>query len=202
MSSLGRVLCSVLYIALLVIPGLVYAADAKDNLHKITLSIKNLQGDFTQFEYDERGRPLRVLQGKFKMTNKLQLWWQVAPPYAQTVISNGTHTMIYDDDLQQLIVRALDTENLPPFFFMASNPQLLDQMTIDQPDPEDPTFFLSDSNTDIFVRFNRRLPVEISWENELNQKIMINFSRVTKNRRLAKKIFDFKPPPGTSIITD
>lgn len=175
---------------------------AKNNLYKISSAIKNLQGDFTQFEYDEKGRPLRVLEGKFKMTDKLQLWWQVDPPYAQTIISNGTHTMIYDNDLQQLIVRTLDRDNLPPFFFITSNPQILDAMSIVQPDLEQPTFFVSDSNIDIFVQFDKKLPAEISWENELNQRITIHLDKLSKNRRIAKKVFNFKPPPGTSIITE
>ncbi len=192
----------VLLTILLAIPHSIYAASAQDNLSKIAGTIKNLQGDFIQFEYDERGRPLKVLEGEFKMTDQLKLWWQVNPPYAQTIISNGTHTMIYDDDLQQLIIRDLDRDNLPPFFFMANNPQLLDTMDIAQPDADQPTFFLSDSNAEIFIYFEKNLPVEISWTNELSQRITIRFDNLRKNRRIATRVFSFKPPPGTSILVE
>ena len=192
----------VLLTILLAIPHSIYAASAQDNLSKIASTIKNLQGDFIQFEYDERGRPLKVLEGEFKMTDQLKLWWQVNPPYAQTIISNGTHTMIYDDDLQQLIVRDLDRDNLPPFFFMANNPRLLDAMDIAQPDADQSTFFLSDSNVEIFIHFEKNLPVEISWTNELSQRITIRFDNLRKNRRIATRVFNFKPPLGTSILVE
>lgn len=201
-SRIKGILAVAFIMALIASPNSGLAAEGKDNLIKIATAIRSLQGDFTQFEYDERGRPLRVSEGEFKMTDKMQLWWEVDPPYKQTIISNGTHSMIYDHDLQQLIIRNLDIDNLPPFFFLANNPQLLDTMEVAQPDASEPTFFLSDGAIEIFARFEKKVPVEISWENQLNQRISIQLKNLVRNRRIATRTFDFTPPEGTDIITD
>lgn len=175
---------------------------AKINLTKLLGNIKRLQGDFTQFEYDERGRPLRTLQGKFKLADKTKLRWEVNPPYSQTIISNGTHVLVYDEDLRQLLIRTLDVDQLPPFFFLANNPQILETMDVEQPDSTQPTFILSDGDSEILVYFENNLPFEISWSNELKQRITIQFAKLQKNRRIRASEFSFTPPPDTDIIID
>ena len=195
-----------LVIPLLVITPLAHAADnqARNNLEDILSSIKSLRGDFTQHEYNSNGNTLRILSGKFRMTRPLLLRWEVDPPFAQTIISNGTNILIYDEELRQLIIRPLDKNNLPPFFFLGGNKEILDAMDISQPDTNAPIFFLSDEqySQGISVYFRNNIPREINWDTELNQKIVMKFSNIKKNWRNAHSQFNLVPPPGTDIIVE
>ena len=171
-------------------------------LTKILNNIRTLQGEFIQYEYDERGRPQRVLEGKFMMANKINLRWEVEPPYSQLIISNEENILIYDADLRQLLIRDLEKDKLPHFFFLANNPEALKYLTISRPDLKEKTFILSDDNLDILVHFRRNLPAEISWINEFGHKITIQFNRLRRNRNIEANNFQFEPPPGTDIIID
>ena len=200
------VIPSLVITSLAISPPLAHAADnqARNNLEDILSSIKSLRGDFTQYEYDSNGNTLRILSGKFRMTRPLLLRWEVAPPFAQTIISNGTNILIYDEELRQLIIRPLDKNNLPPFFFLGGNKAILDAMDISQPDTSAPIFFLSDEqNTQgISVYFRNNIPREINWDTELNQKIVMKFDNIKKNWRNPRSQFNLVPPPGTDIIVE
>lgn len=193
----------------LVLASSPYAANeqntqARENLNNILSSIKSIKGEFTQHEYDSDGHSLRILKGKFTMAPPLLLRWEIFHPFTQTIISNGTNTLIYDDELKQMIIRPLDKKNLPFFFFLEGNKNILNKMEIIQPDKKAPIFLLYDvdKSQEILVYFRNKLPREINWHNELNQKVVLKFTNLKKNRRIKRAEFNFTPPPGIDIIQE
>ena len=182
-------------------------AVANDAFAELTGDTRTLAGEFVQTEYERGGVPFKKLRGKFKITNELKLRWEITDPpsRSQTIVSDGKEVKIYDKDLKQLIVRSLDKDRLPAFFFLANNPALAAQgkFSIRQPDPRQDSFVVTEKSgtPPLTVTFARGVPSEISWKNEIDERIVIKLRKIVKNRRISDREFRFTPPPGTDSIT-
>ena len=179
---------------------------AADNLRSILASIKSLEGRFVQYEFGEEATELRTLNGRFSMTRPLKLFWEIDAPYSQTLVIDGKDIYIYDKDLNQVIIRPLDKENLPPFFFLEGNEDILATMDISQPDDDAPYFFLTRLDAsqpeEFFIHFEDGLPYELHWKTPLKQKIVFIFEEMKRNPRIRKNLFNFRIPRGAEVIKE
>lgn len=179
---------------------------ARKNLRTLLAPIDSLTGKFVHYEFDESHKQLRTLNGEFTLARPLRLFWEIAPPYAQTLISDGRDIYIYDKDLNQVIIRPLDKKNLPLFFLLEGNEEVLATMEISQPDDKTSFFFLSERNSsqpnELFIHFEEGLPYEMHWTNPFGQRVIYIFSELRSNTRLKKNLFRFHIPKGTEIIRD
>ena len=195
---------ALLFVLLLVAGQLAYAEtgeeQARARLESLLNGLTSLEGDFIQYEYDAGGVPLRTLKGNFKMQRPLKLAWHILDPYTQHITSNGSHLSIYDKELKQLIIRPLNTENLPPFFLLNdagfANMQIT---TID----EDAFLLESDQATnwdEIYLVFKDNLPAETHWQDTSGQRVVLLLEKLRANRPISGRAFRYKPPPRTTIV--
>jgi len=196
----------ILFIFLL-LPLTIAAEDrAAENLRAILASIQSLEGRFSQYEFDDDSAELRTLNGKFVMARPLKLFWEIAPPYSQTLVIDGEDIYIYDKDLHQVIIRPLDRQNLPPFFFLEGNEEILASMEISQPEDNTPVFFLrrldSSQPDEFFIQFRQGLPYELQWTNPLGQKVVFIFADLKSNLAIKEKTFKFRIPRNAEIIRE
>ena len=173
---------------------------ARARLASLLNGLTSLEGDFIQHEYDAGGVPLRTLKGNFKMQRPLKLAWHITDPYTQHITSNGTHLAIYDKELKQLIIRPLNTANLPPFFLL--NDAGFNNMQIDTIDDD---AFLLEANQatnwdEIYLVFKDDLPAETHWQDTSGQRVVLLLAKLRANRPLSGRTFRYKPPPRTTIV--
>ena len=195
-----------LFIFLLLPLAIAAEERAAENLRTILTSIKSLEGSFTQYEFDDDSAELRTLKGKFVMARPLRLFWEIAPPYSQTLVIDGKDIYIYDKDLHQVIIRPLDRQNLPPFFFLEGNEEILASMEISQPDDRTAVFFLRRLDTsqpdEFFIQFRQGLPYELQWTNPLGQKIVFIFADLKSNIAIKQRTFRFRIPRNAEVIRE
>ena len=199
---------SLLFVGFLLIAFTTQAAENKaaDNLRTLFAPLRSLSGRFVQYEFNENSAEPRVLNGRFSMARPLKLFWEIDPPYAQTLVIDGEKIYIHDKDLNQVIIRPLDKDNLPPFFFLEGNEDILASMNISQPDSQAPYFFLtrldSSQPEEFYIHFENGLPYELHWKTPLGRRILFVFQEIQKNPRLRKNLFTFRVPRGAEVIEE
>ncbi|MFW5825906.1 MAG: outer membrane lipoprotein chaperone LolA, partial [Marinobacter sp.] len=109
MIKTGRIVLGTL--ALLLLAGLVRADDqAADRLAESLSSYSTFQANFTQTVADEQGRVRQESTGNLKAKRPGLFYWETDPPANQFIVSNGDTVELYDPDLEQVTVQALDEQ--------------------------------------------------------------------------------------------
>ena len=173
---------------------------ARSRLESLLSRLTSLEGNFIQYEYDASGAPLRTLRGNFKMQRPLKLAWHITDPYTQRITSNGSHLSIYDKELKQLIIRPLNTANLPPFFLL--NDAGFKEMRISI--IEQDAFLLeavqATNWNEIYLVFKDDLPAETHWQDTSGQRVVLLLEKLRANRPIGERSFRYNPPPRTTIV--
>lgn len=86
----------------------IYAADPSDELSALLSPVRTMEANFAQTVNDNRGKVLQRTSGKMAVARPGKFRWEVKKPSPQLIIANGSKLWIYDPDLQQVTVRALD----------------------------------------------------------------------------------------------
>ena len=84
---------------------------AETALQEFTQRLQGLQSLETQFQQvtlDQSGEVLQSLAGMLTVERPGKMRWQTEPPYEQLVVSDGELVWIYDMDLEQVTIRALE----------------------------------------------------------------------------------------------
>lgn len=71
-------------------------------------SMRELEADFSQHLFDEKGELLQQSSGHVLLAHPGRFRWETREPFEQLVVSDGTTVWQYDPDLAQVVVRPLD----------------------------------------------------------------------------------------------
>ncbi|MCB5160805.1 outer membrane lipoprotein chaperone LolA [Marinomonas algarum] len=87
-----------------------YAADVTDSTSAIERLLemnRNIEGEFRQVTYDDKGKQLQVSEGIFLLAKPNQFVWDSVTPFSQRIISDGQYITIWDVDLEQATKKPL-----------------------------------------------------------------------------------------------
>ncbi len=195
-------------IVLLASPFAVWADEAEHLLSNYINNINTLEANFNQVSIDGQGNLIERASGRFFLQRPDKFRWDYQAPYRQVIVTDGETLWVYDEDLEQVMVRKKPflTEDTP----MAV---LTDYETIQK-------YFVvtdlgkvegydwikliprkNDSQYHSFrVAFEQgRLGMLVMSDN-LGQITRIDFSRKANNHVIEEGIFRFEPPAGVDII--
>jgi len=99
MAGLGSLLLGVAMIA---------GANPVEQLERYFAETQTLAGSFVQITRDENGAILEESTGDFVMGRDQRFDWHYQTPWEQRIVSDGEQLWVYDVDLEQVVVRALD----------------------------------------------------------------------------------------------
>jgi outer membrane lipoprotein carrier protein len=136
--------------------------------------------------------------------------WDYAPPAEQVIVADGERLWMYDVELEQVTVRALDEAlNSTPFALLSGAAPIEDAFTVTsqseregwqwfelQPKQEQPDF------KRLRVAFQGETLKAIELEDALNQRTRLTFEQLERNATLDPGAFQFTPPPGVDVIGD
>ena len=163
------------------------------------------RGRFVQrVETKEGERAVADSSGRFVFHRPGRFYWAYEKPYRQTIVADGHRLTLYDEDLQQASVAALD-EKIPP-----SPASLLfgrgalsgDAWTIVRTEPGVVTLKPKDAGTfeSVSIRFDERgLPATMSLTDAFGQVTTLDFDEI-ETGPVDDKVFDFTPPDGVDVI--
>lgn len=206
--------------------------DEKNATQQITAllnNIKSTSSNFSQSVTDSQGKILQSSKGVMKIKRPLRFIWNTAEPYEQVISSDGETMWIYDKDLEQVTVQALNTQagDTPALLFSGDPAVLAEHFDVRQSNGIKDDYPLRENTSssnkkqnssktkqifDLYpldqkaafsmmsVTFENKKLVAMELKDHLGQRTEIFFDKVELNPVLLDKSFVFNPPEGVDII--
>lgn len=168
-----------------------------------------MQANFHQVVTDSKGRKVQEVRGEMQMKRPNKFRWDYQKPFEQQIISDGKQVWLYDTELAQVTVRALDKVlGTSPAGLLAGD------------DDVDTNFVLRDFNkqdqlewvavvpkvnetgfSKINLAFNKeQILQEMELVDSFGQQTRIVFSAQKQNPNIPAKTFLFKTPKNVDVV--
>lgn len=183
-------------------------ADGVDDLKQFYQSTQAMRANFKQTVFDQSGRKLQEVNGTMLLQRPNKFRWDYQKPYEQQIISDGKQVFLFDVDLQQVTVRAVDKVlGTSPAALLAGGPnveqsfrlsRLLDfnglQRVQAKPKQKDSGFQV------VVISFDHSKLAEMRLVDAFGQSTHIVFSNVEVNPSLNTNQFLFSIPKGVDVV--
>lgn len=184
-------------------------AGAVDRLKSFIASTHSAQAEFTQTVRDKNGRILQTASGAMQFVRPGKFRWEYRTPYAQLIIGDGARFWLYDPDLSQVTVRALDAAlGSSPAALLAGSNEIERGFALEEAGARDGLDWLyarprgSESTfSAIRMGFNAQselLAMELN--DAFGNTTVLRFTHLRRNPQLAPSLFRFTPPPGADVL--
>ena len=202
---------SVLALSLAFFLGVVQAASNNEGAQRVERFISNLQtlqAEFKQTLTDGKGQVTERSSGTLAIQRPNRFRWDYREPHEQLIVADGTQIWLYDADLEQVTVRALDTSlSATPAMLLSGEGKLADNFTV--------TESSRDANAEWVMMEPKRSDTDFKWvrlgltgdslkfmqlADKLGQITTLEFSSVQRNAPIDASRFKFTPPPGSDVI--
>jgi len=198
--------------AVAVAVGVVTDADAAtlDRLRAFVRETQTARAQFTQTVVDKNGRPMKSANGTFELSRPGKFRWNVEKPYKQLLVGDGQRVWVYDEDLNQVIVRKVgDALGGTPAALLSGNQDVERAFAWkDLPEADGlewlgATPLAKDAAfSEIRIGFDAKGLAALEVVDAFGQKSVVRFSNVERNPKLAPDLFRFSPPKGADVIGD
>ena len=200
------------FFAALCIATFALAADAAtiDRLRAFVKDTQTARTQFTQTVIDRNGRPGAQASGEFLLERPGKFRWTVNKPYKQLLVGDGERVWIFDEDLNQVIVRRIgDALGATPAALLSGNQDVERAFTWKDLPAADGLDWLSAKPVNTESTFNEiRLGFDAKGLSALElvdafgQRSMVRFTAFERNPKLTAGSFTFVPPKGADVIGD
>jgi outer membrane lipoprotein carrier protein len=199
-----------LFAALLCLAAAAAQADAVDALREFAREAKSGRAAFTQVVTSPDGAKKKTSSGHFEFARPNRFRFAYTKPFEQLIVADGEKLWIYDADLQQVSVRAMDKAlgvtpaallagtSLDKDFELRALPaaQGLDWV---QATPRAKTD--ADNLQSLRIGFKGRALAAIELVDGFGQRSLLSFDDLATNITQAAETFRFVPPKGAEVLT-
>jgi len=88
--------------------ALAQGGDAVSRIDAYLATVNTLSADFSQVVRNRDGQIVDRASGKLSLSRPDRFRWDYQKPYLQTIVADGKQLWLYDSDLEQVTVRALE----------------------------------------------------------------------------------------------
>ncbi len=178
---------------------------ATDELLKALQVVQQLQGDFEQRQYGDNNVLLLESHGKFRLLRPGYFAWEILGPDNQLIIASPEFIWHYDKDLETATRRPVtDSAQMSPLQVLGGDALALRRrFSVKQLGPGD--FALEPLTNDAgFKQLTLHLdgPAITGMDivDNLNQRVVIEFSQLDSSTALSAEDFEFTPPDGVDLF--
>jgi outer membrane lipoprotein carrier protein len=101
-------------------------ADPAEELVALLEPLNSMSGHFQQTLVDDKGALLQSSEGVFSLRRPGLFRWQTLEPFPQLLVSNQRNIWLYDEDLEQVIIRPYtEAMNKTPALLLSGDPRQL-----------------------------------------------------------------------------
>ena len=195
---------------MLALPVAALASEGADRLASILEPLQTYQASFEQQILDGSGQRLQQASGNMWLSRPGKFRWEVDAPYQQEVISDGSEVYLYDPDLEQVTVQALDQRvtHTPALLLSGSASELTENYEVTrQQQGSNESFRLVPKSPDtLFEELEMTFRGEelrgLEMTDSTGQRTAIEFRDVRMNQSIDESRFTFDIPEGTDVIRD
>ncbi|HET9821209.1 MAG TPA: outer membrane lipoprotein chaperone LolA [Burkholderiaceae bacterium] len=196
-------------VLLLVLAASVARADAVDSLRDFVREAKSGRAAFTQTVTSPDGARKKVSSGSFEFARPNRFRFDYRKPYEQLIVGDGERVWLYDVDLQQVTVRAMDGAlGATPAALLAGAALERDFELRALPDAQGLQWVQAQPRTrgeaaafqSLRVGFRGTTLAALELVDSFGQRSQLVFSEVALNGASAPDAFRFTPPKGVDVI--
>ena len=200
-----------IYFTFLINSTFVFAVERVDPLKNFLNNFETLESNFVQTLLNESGEQLEKTTGTLYLEQPGKFHWSYKEPYIQSIISNGETLWVYDEDLEQVTIRNIDSyamEQTPAAIILGDSNLERHFVQVDLGDIEGFEWIeltprdLEAQYNNIRIGFDRRQLGMMIITDNLGQTTRIDFSNVSKNSGLSADLFDFEIPADIDVIDE
>ncbi len=179
-----------------------------DRLRAFVKDTRTARAQFVQTVVDRNGRPGTSASGEFLLERPGKFRWTVTKPYRQLLVGDGVRVWIYDEDLNQVIVRRLgDALGATPAALLAGDADVERAFTWQDLPAADGLDWLAatpidaqSSFTEIRLGFDAKGLAALELVDAFGQRSRVRFTAFERNPQLPAGSFSFTPPKGADVI--
>lgn len=183
--------------------------DALARVERYLATVNTLSASFSQVVRNRDGQVVDRASGTLSVSRPNRFRWDYQQPYAQVIVADGRQLWLYDSDLEQVTVRALEQGlGSTPAMLLSGSGKVADAfaaVAVEQrgewtwcrlrPTQEGSDFEL------VSLAFDRRDELAaMELRDKLGQATVIEFGALRRNPPLDQRVFRFEPPPGADVI--
>jgi len=171
--------------------------------------LKTLSADFSQVVRNRDNQIVDRASGSLSLSRPDRFRWDYRKPYVQTIVADGKRLWLYDSDLEQVTVRALEQG-------LGSTPAMLLSGAGKVGDAFAPVAVQAQGDwtwcrlrpkqegsdfEQVSLAFDRRGELAaMELRDKLGQATVIEFGALRRNPSLDEALFRFEPPAGADVI--
>jgi len=185
------------------------ADDALSRVDAYLGSLKTLSADFEQVVRDSKGQITSRASGKLTISRPDRFRWDYREPYLQTIVADGRKLWLYDADLDQVTVRALDQGlGSTPAMLLSGSGRASDAFSagpVQQRGELSWYTLLPGRRGSDFERVSLAFDgkgelAAMELVDKLGQATDIEFRALVRNGKVDEAAFRFVPPKGADVI--
>lgn len=179
-----------------------------DRLRAFVKDTQTARADFTQTVAGKDGRVAQTASGEFLLERPGKFRWTVQKPYKQLLVGDGQRVWIFDEDLNQVIVRKIgEALGSTPAALLAGSQDVERAFTWKDlpssgglewlsatPISKETTF------AEIRLGFDAKGLTALELLDAFGQKSVVRFTGFERNPKLPPSSFAFTPPKGADVI--
>lgn len=171
---------------------------------------QTIQGRFSQLTLDASGTQLQESTGMMELKRPGMFRWVTEPPLDQELVSDGNTVWLYDPDLLQVTVQAMDERmtHTPALLLSGDVTQIRDSFEIEyQENGSASDFFLTPKARDTLfdslrLSFQNGTIHDMQLSDAVGQRTNILFMSIRMNEPLDDSHFRFEIPAGVDVIEE
>jgi outer membrane lipoprotein carrier protein len=189
--------------------ALAQGGDAVGRIDAYLATVNTLSADFSQVVRNRDGQIVDRASGKLSLSRPDRFRWDYQKPYLQTIVADGKQLWLYDSDLEQVTVRALEQGlGSTPAMLLSGSGKVGDAFASAAVQRQgDWTWYRlapKQQGSDfeqVSLAFDRKGELAaMELRDKLGQTTVIEFGALRRNVALDQRLFRFEPPPGADVI--
>lgn len=181
---------------------------ALERFHAFVRSTQSARADFAQKMHDRNKKLLQESSGSFVFQRPGRFRWTYAKPYAQIIVGDGEKVWIFDQDLNQVVVRKLERAlGSTPAALLAGSAEVEQAFELSEAGSADGLEWLEarprvrESGFErIRMGFGVAGIVAMELVDPFGQTTVLRFSNLSRNPVLDPSTFRFTPPKGVDVL--
>ena len=167
--------------------------------------VRTLRADFTQTVTDAQGLELQQVEGTLAVKRPNRFRWDYRD---QVIVADGERIWMYDEELAQVTVRALDqTLASTPAMLLSGGRALSEHADIKELGTRDGLVWVGvvphvqDSDFEaVRIGFDRGRLAAMELVDSFGQTTRMRFTALVRNPAIDDEVFTFEPPEGVDVI--
>ena len=181
-----------------------------DRLRAFVRETQTARAQFTQTVIDRNGRAMKSADGTFELSRPGKFRWNVEKPYRQLVVGDGQRVWVFDEDLNQVIVRKVgDALGGTPAALLSGNQEVERAFAWSDLPAADGLEWLGAvplakdaAFTEIRIGFDAKGLAALEIVDAFGQRSLVRFTNVERNPKFTPDLFRFAPPKGADVVGD